>query len=390
MPVRIAIAGLGYVGLANAAILARHNEVVAVDVLAERVDVVNRRESPFHDPELAHFLATEELDLRATLDAEEAYRTADFVVIATPTDYDPNTLAFDTSSVESVIRTVVEVAPNAVPVVKSTVPVGFCERMTNEHGRQVLFSPEFLREGHALHDNLYPSRIIVGDATAEAKVFADLLLAGTALQDSPVQVVGSTEAEAIKLFSNTYLAMRVAFFNELDTFAAQHGLDPREIIDGVSLEPRIGLGYNNPSFGYGGYCLPKDTRQLLANYDDVPQRLIEAIVDSNDTRKDFVAARVMDLQPRRVGIYRLVMKDGSDNFRSSSILGIVDRLREEGVEILVYEPALEAAEFDGLRVVEDLEEFKRAVDVIVANRQTAELTDVADKVYSRDIFHVDD
>ncbi len=390
MSVRIAIAGLGYVGLANAAVLARHNEVVAVDLLAERVDVVNRRESPFHDPELANFLATEELDLRATLDAEEAYRTADFVVIATPTDYDPNTLAFDTSSVESVIRTVVEVAPNAVPVVKSTVPVGFSERMTKEHGRLVLFSPEFLREGHALHDNLYPSRIIVGDATAEAKVFADLLLAGTASQDSPVQIVGSTEAEAIKLFSNTYLAMRVAFFNELDTFASQHGLDPRSIIDGVSLEPRIGLGYNNPSFGYGGYCLPKDTRQLLANYDDVPQRLIEAIVDSNDTRKDFVTARVLDFQPRRVGIYRLVMKEGSDNFRSSSILGIVDRLREAGVEILVYEPAMEAGEFEGLRVVEDLDEFKRSVDVIVANRQTAELTDVADKVYSRDIFHVDD
>ena len=275
-------------------------------------------------------------------------------------------------------------------MVKSTVPVGFCERMTKEHGRLVLFSPEFLREGHALHDNLYPSRIIVGDATAEAKVFADLLLAGTASQDSPVQIVGSTEAEAIKLFSNTYLAMRVAFFNELDTFASQHGLDPRSIIDGVSLEPRIGLGYNNPSFGYGGYCLPKDTRQLLANYDDVPQRLIEAIVDSNDTRKDFVAARVLDFEPRRVGIYRLVMKDGSDNFRSSSILGIVDRFREAGVEILVYEPAMEAGEFDGLRVVEDLDEFKRSVDVIVANRQTAELTDVADKVYSRDIFHVDD
>ena len=388
--VRIAVAGLGYVGLANAAILARHNEVVAVDIVRERVDMVNRRESPFTDHELSEYLATEPLDLRATLDAAEAYGSADFVVIATPTDYDPTTLAFDTASVESVIRMVADLAPNAVPVVKSTVPVGFCERMTEEHGRQVLFSPEFLREGHALHDNLHPSRIIVGDATPEAKTFADLLLAGTAHQDTPVQLVRSTEAEAIKLFSNTYLAMRVAYFNELDTFAAQHGLDPRAIIDGVSLEPRIGTGYNNPSFGYGGYCLPKDTRQLLANYTDVPQRLIEAIVESNDTRKDFVAARVLALEPRTVGIYRLVMKDGSDNFRSSSILGIIDRLRAHGIDIVVYEPALGADEFEGMRVVEDLAKFKETVDVIVANRQTPELSDVADRVYSRDIFHMDE
>jgi UDPglucose 6-dehydrogenase len=388
--VRIAVAGLGYVGLANAAILARHNEVVAVDIVGERVETVNRRESPFTDPDLSRFLAAEELDLRATLDAEEAYGTADFVVIATPTDYDPTTLAFDTASVEAVIGTVVDLAPTAVPVVKSTVPVGFCDRMTEEHGREVLFSPEFLREGHALHDNLYPSRIIVGDATPEARIFAEMLLAGSARQDSPVQLVRATEAEAIKLFSNTYLAMRVAFFNELDTFAAQHGLDPRAIIDGVSLEPRIGRGYNNPSFGYGGYCLPKDTRQLLANYTDVPQRLIEAIVESNDTRKDFVAARVLDRRPRLVGIYRLVMKDGSDNFRSSSILGIIDRLLDEGVEVVVYEPALGADKFEGLRVVEDLDEFKDSVDVIVANRQTPELADVAAKVYSRDIFHVDE
>jgi UDPglucose 6-dehydrogenase len=388
--VRIAVAGLGYVGLANAAILARHNEVVAVDIVGERVDTVNRRESPFTDHELSDFLATEELDLRATLDAAEAYGSADYVVIATPTDYDPKTLAFDTASVESVIKLVADVAPNAVPVVKSTVPVGFCDRMTEEHGRQVLFSPEFLREGHALHDNLYPSRIIVGDATPEAKTFADLLLAGSARQDSPVQLVRASEAEAIKLFANTYLAMRVAFFNELDTFAAQHGLDPRAIIDGVSLEPRIGPGYNNPSFGYGGYCLPKDTRQLLANYTDVPQRLIEAIVESNDTRKDFVAARVLALEPRRVGIFRLVMKDGSDNFRSSSILGIIDRLRAQGVDIVVYEPALGADDFEGLPVVEDLETFKQSVDVIVANRQTPELADVADRVYSRDIFHMDE
>jgi UDPglucose 6-dehydrogenase len=388
--VRIAVAGLGYVGLANAAILARHNHVTAVDIVEERVDLVNRRQSPFADEGLAGFLATEELDLRATLDAEATYAQSDYVVIATPTDYDPATLAFDTRSVESVIRLVVDVAPDAVPVVKSTVPVGFCERMTQEHGRPVLFSPEFLREGHALHDNLHPSRIIVGDAGPEAKTFADLLVSGSDRPDTPVLMVRSTEAEAIKLFSNTYLAMRVAYFNELDTFAVQHGLNTRSIIDGVSLEPRIGAGYNNPSFGYGGYCLPKDTRQLLANYDDVPQRLIEAIVDSNSTRKDFIATRVLALEPKRVGIYRLVMKDGSDNFRASSILGVINRLRAQDIEVVVYEPALDADEYDGLRVVADLEEFKSDVDVIVANRQTSELADVADKVYSRDIFHVDE
>ena len=387
---RIAVAGLGYVGLANAAILARQNHVTAVDIVAERVDTVNRRESPFADAELSEFLATQDLDLRATLDAETTYAAADYVVIATPTDYDPQTLAFDTASVESVINTVVKVAPHAVPVVKSTVPVGFCERMSAEHGRQVVFSPEFLREGHALHDNLHPSRIIVGDATPEAKAFADLLVAGSARPATPVLMVRSTEAEAIKLFSNTYLAMRVAFFNELDTFAVQHGLNSRAIIDGVSMEPRIGHGYNNPSFGYGGYCLPKDTRQLLANYEDVPQRLIEAIVDSNATRKDFIAARVIDLDPKRVGIYRLVMKDGSDNFRASSILGIINRLRDRDIEVVVYEPALDVEEYDGLRVVADLDEFKAGVDVIVANRHTPELADVADKVYSRDIFHVDE
>ncbi len=387
---KIAIAGLGYVGLSNAAILAQHNEVVAVDILQERVDVVNKRESPFVDAELSEFLANEMLDLRATVDAEEAYAGADYVVIATPTDYDPTTLAFDTSSVESVIRHVTQVAPPAVPVVKSTVPVGFCERMSVEHGRQVVFSPEFLREGHALRDNLFPSRIIVGDATPEARRFADLLLTGSARLDTPVVAVRSSEAEAIKLFSNTYLAMRVAFFNELDTFAAQHELSSKSIIEGVSLEPRIGAGYNNPSFGYGGYCLPKDTRQLLANYTDVPQRLIGAIVESNATRKDFIVTQVLTRQPRTVGIYRLVMKQGSDNFRSTSILGIVNRLKDTGVEIVIYEPALDAHTFQGSRVVKNLDEFKDAADVIVANRQTSELADVEDKIYSRDIYHLDE
>jgi UDPglucose 6-dehydrogenase len=352
--------------------------------------MVNRRESPVEDRELEEYLSGRELRLTATLDQTEAYTGAELVVIATPTDYDPHTSKFDTSSVETVIRDVIATAPRAVIVIKSTVPVGFCERMTQEHGRPVLFSPEFLREGHALHDNLHPSRIVVGDAGPEAKTFADLLVAGSDRPETPVLMVRSTEAEAIKLFSNTYLAMRVAYFNELDTFAVQHGLNTRSIIDGVSLEPRIGTGYNNPSFGYGGYCLPKDTRQLLANYDDVPQRLIEAIVDSNATRKDFIATRVLALEPKRVGIYRLVMKDGSDNFRASSILGIINRLRAQEVEVVVYEPALDVDEYDGMRVVADLEEFKGHVDVIVANRQTPELADVADKVYSRDIFHIDE
>jgi UDPglucose 6-dehydrogenase len=387
--VKIAIAGLGYVGLANAAVLARHNSVVAVDVVQERVDVVNKRESPFVDPGLSKFLATEQLDLHATLDAEAAYADADYVVIATPTDYDPTTLAFDTSSVESVIRSVVQASPRAVPVVKSTVPVGFCERMSAEYGRPVVFSPEFLREGFALQDNLYPGRIIVGDATPEAKRFAELLLAGSERPDTPVVAVRSAEAEAIKLFSNTYLAMRVAFFNELDTFADQHSLSTRAIIDGVALEPRIGAGYNNPSFGYGGYCLPKDTRQLLANYDNVPQRLIEAIVESNATRKDFIADRVLAREPKIVGIYRLVMKEGSDNFRSTSILGVVNRLKKAGVEIVIYEPVIEADDFQEMRVIKDLDEFKTTADVILANRQTAALGDVADKVYSRDVYHLD-
>jgi UDPglucose 6-dehydrogenase len=388
--VKIAVAGLGYVGLSNAALLAQHNEVVAVDIDAERVETVNRRESPFTDAELSKFLATEPLNLRATLDAGQAYAAADYVIIATPTDYDPATLAFDTSSVESVIRSVVEASPHAVPVVKSTVPVGFCERMSAEHGRQVVFSPEFLREGHALSDNLHPARIIVGDDTPAARRFADLLLAGSARPDTPVLTVRSTEAEAIKLFSNTYLAMRVAFFNELDTFAAQHDLSTRAIIDGVSLEPRIGRGYNNPSFGYGGYCLPKDTRQLLASYDNVPQRLIEAIVESNATRKDFILTQVLALRPKTIGIYRLVMKEGSDNYRSSSVLEIIDRLKDTDAEIVIYEPAIDADKFEDLRVFSDLQAFKNTADVILANRQTAEIADVVNKVYTRDIFHLDE
>jgi UDPglucose 6-dehydrogenase len=387
---KIAVAGLGYVGLSNAAILAQHNEVVAYDISPERVDLVNRQESPFVDEDLSKFLATAPLDLRATHDRDEAYAGADFVVIATPTDYDPTTLTFDTSSVESEIRRVVEVSPTAVPVIKSTIPVGFSERMSAEHGRQVVFSPEFLREGHALHDNLNPARIIVGDDTPAARRFADLLLTGSGQPDTPVLAIRSTEAEAVKLFSNTYLAMRVAFFNELDTFAAQHDLSTRAIIDGVSLEPRIGAGYNNPSFGYGGYCLPKDTRQMLASYDNIPQRLMKAIVESNATRKDFVAEQILAGKPETVGIHRLVMKEGSDNFRSSSVIGIVNRLKDSGVEVVIHEPALPADTFEGLRVINDLDEFKRTADVIVANRLTGELADVADRVYTRDVFHMDE
>jgi UDPglucose 6-dehydrogenase len=386
---KIAVVGLGYVGLSNAALLAQHHEVTAVDIDLERVDIVNARKTPFRDEELATFLATEPLALRATVDAGAAYADADYVVIATPTDYEPSTAEFDTSSVEEVIAAVVSHSPRAVPVVKSTVPVGFCARMSAEHGRQVVFAPEFLREGHALHDNLYPSRIVVGDPTPEAERFARLLLEGSAVPDTPVVAVTSTEAEAIKLFSNTYLAMRVAYFNEMDTFAVQHGLRSSAIIDGVCLEPRIGGGYNNPSFGYGGYCLPKDTKQLLANYGEVPQRLIEAIVTSNTTRMDFVATDILTRGPRVVGIYRLVMKAGSDNFRTSSILGIVDRLRGAGVEVVIYEPLVTTATHDGLRVEPDVEAFKASCDLIVANRLTAELDDVAAKVYTRDLYHQD-
>lgn len=386
---KIAVAGLGYVGLSNAAVLAQHHEVVAVDLDPGRVDLVERRLSPFVDEELSRFLTTRDLDLRATVDAESAYADADYVVIATPTDYDPLTIGFDTSSVESVIETVVSVSRDAVPVVKSTVPVGFCRSMSEAHGRSVVFSPEFLREGKALHDNLYPSRIVVGDPTPQARAFADFLLQGAVRQDTPVVAVSSSQAEAIKLFSNTYLAMRVAFFNELDTFAIEHGMTSAPVIEGVCMEPRIGTGYNNPSFGYGGYCLPKDTRQLLANYRQVPQRLVEAIVHSNETRQDFIVTKVLAREPGVVGIYRLVMKTGSDNYRSSSIFGIIDRLRDAGKDLVIYEPLIEGDEYDGWPVVNDPQKFFDTADIILANRRAPELADVEHKVYTRDIFGAD-
>lgn len=386
---KIAVAGLGYVGLANAAVLAQHNDVIAVDIDANRVNLVNNRKTPFEDDGLSDFFGSRDLNLRATLDATHAYADADFVVVATPTDYDPTTAAFNTSSVESVISQVVSASPTAIPVVRSTVPVGFCASMKAKFGRDVIFAPEFLREGKALHDSLNPSRIIVGDATDAAKQFASLLVEGSSRPDVTVLATTATEAEAIKLFSNTYLAMRVAFFNELDTFAAMHGMSTAAVIDGVCLEPRIGPGYNNPSFGYGGYCLPKDTKQLLTNYRDVPQRLIEAIVDSNSTRMDFIANEVLARKPKVVGIHRLVMKAGSDNFRASSVLGVIERLEDAGVDVIIYEPALSMDVFNGLRVERDLGAFKSAADVIIANRLSEDLDDVAAKVYSRDVYQAD-
>lgn len=386
---KIAVVGLGYVGLSNAALLAQHCEVIAVDVVQERVDLVNARRSPFHDGGLSEFLRTHELNLRATTESATSYADADYVVIATPTDYDPVTAAFDTTTVEAVIEEVMRVSPKAVPVVKSTVPVGFCARMTAKYGRQVVFSPEFLREGMALHDVMYPNRIVVGDATDAARTFGALLAQGSLVPEVPVLAMSSTEAEAVKLFANTYLAMRVAYFNELDTFAAKHGLATQPLIDGVSLDPRIGVGYNNPSFGYGGYCLPKDTKQLLSNFQEVPQRLIEAIVESNATRMDFIADEVLARHPRVVGIHRLAMKSGSDNFRTSSVLGVIERLQARGVDIVIYEPTIHTAEFHGLRLEPDLAAFKQVSDVILANRRSEELDDVPDKVYTRDIYRAD-